>query len=113
MATLGTQDDTADTLRGNIAEETPAIETGEESGGFAGSALAAKPLNWIARIRQFWHEVALEMKKVSWPARTEVVNTTVIVVVAVFFFAAYLFVADILFTYIIQGLEWGAQKLFG
>jgi len=113
MATLGTQDDTADTLRGNIAEETPAIETGEESGGFAGSALAAKPLNWIARVKQFWHEVALEMKKVSWPARTEVVNTTVIVVVAVFFFAAYLFVADILFTYIIQGLEWGAQKLFG
>ena len=53
------------------------------------------------------------MKKVSWPARTEVVNTTVIVVVAVFFFAAYLFVADILFTYIIEGLEWGAQKLFG
>lgn len=100
MATLGTRDDATD-------------NTTESNEGFAANPLLAKPLGIVGRVRHFWHETALEMKKVSWPARSEVVSTTVIVVIAVFFFAAYLFAADIVFTYIIQGLEWGAQKLFG
>ena len=100
MATLGTRDD--------AAEISP--EKGE---GLGANPLVAKPLGWAGSVKQFWHEVGLEMKKVSWPARTEVVNTTVIVVIAVFFFAAYLFVTDIVFTYLIQGIEWGAQKIFG
>ena len=98
MATLGTSDDAAEI-------------TGASNEGTV-STLTEK-LAFPARVRHFWHEIALEMKKVSWPARSEVVSTTVIVVIAVFFFAAYLFVADILFTYIIEGLEWGANKLFG
>jgi preprotein translocase subunit SecE len=73
----------------------------------------SRPLGWLAGIRHFWHEVKLEMKKVSWPARNEVVNTTIIVVIAVFFFAFYLFATDIVFSYIIQGIEWGAAKIFG
>jgi len=52
------------------------------------------------------------MRQVSWPTRTEVVNTTLVVVVAVFFFAFYLFAADIAFTYLIRGLEWAAGKVF-
>lgn len=76
-------------------------------------SLASKPQNWLAGIRQFLREVVLEIKKVSWPARTEVINTTIIVVIAVFFFAFYLFLTDIVFTYLIQGLEWGAHKIFG
>jgi preprotein translocase subunit SecE len=100
MATLGTRDDAADI-------------TTESSEGLASNPLLGKPLGLVNRVKHFWHEIALEMKKVSWPARSEVISTTVIVVIAVFFFAAYLFAADIIFTYIIQGLEWGAQKLFG
>jgi len=100
MATMGTRDDATDI-------------TTESSEGLAANPLLNKPLGLVARVKHFWHEIALEMKKVSWPARTEVVSTTVIVVIAVFFFAAYLFAADLVFTYIIQGLEWGAQKLFG
>jgi preprotein translocase subunit SecE len=98
MATLGTSDDAAE-ITGSSNEGT--------------SSTLTEKLAFPARIRHFWHEIGLEMKKVSWPARSEVVSTTVIVVIAVFFFAAYLFVADILFTYVIEGLEWGAQKLFG
>lgn len=98
MATLGTSDEAA--------------EISTTSNDDASSSLVAK-LPFASRVRHFWHEIALEMKKVSWPARSEVVSTTVIVVIAVFFFAAYLFVADILFTYVIEGLEWGARKLFG
>jgi preprotein translocase subunit SecE len=75
-------------------------------------SLAPKSPNWWSNIRQFWHEVALEMKKVSWPTRTEVVNTTIIVVIAVFFFALFLFLSDVGLTYLIQGIEWIAKKIF-
>ncbi len=76
-------------------------------------SLASKPLGWIAVIRQFWREVALEMKKVSWPTRTEVINTTIITIVVVFFFAAFLWVSDMGLSYLIHGVEWLARKIFG
>jgi len=76
-------------------------------------SLASKPLGWIAALRQFWREVALEMKKVSWPTRTEVINTTIITIVVVFFFAAFLWVADTGLSYLIHGIEWLARKIFG
>ena len=68
-------------------------------------------LQWWAGIRHFIHEVALEMKKVSWPSRTEVINTTLVVIIVVFFFAFYLFGADIVLSYLIQGFEWLGAKL--
>jgi preprotein translocase subunit SecE len=76
-------------------------------------SLASKPLGWIAALRQFWREVALEMKKVSWPTRTEVINTTIITIVVVFFFAAFLWVSDMGLSYLIHGIEWLARKIFG
>ena len=76
-------------------------------------SLASKPLGWIAAVRQFWREVALEMKKVSWPTRTEVINTTIITIVVVFFFAAFLWLADMGLSYLIHGIEWLARKIFG
>ena len=75
-------------------------------------SLVAKPAGWLANVRQFWRETAREMRQVSWPARTEVVNTTIIVVIAVFFFAFYLFAADIFFSYLIKGIEWVTAKVF-
>ncbi len=74
-------------------------------------SLVTRPATWLASVRQFWHEIAREMKQVSWPTRPEVVNTTIIVVIAVFFFAFYLFAADIVFTYLIKGVEWAAGKV--
>jgi preprotein translocase subunit SecE len=76
-------------------------------------SLASKPLGWIAAIRQFWRDIALEMKKVSWPTRTEVINTTIITIVVVFFFAAFLWVSDMGLSYLIHGIEWLARKIFG
>ena len=43
---------------------------------------------------QFVRDVRLEMKKVTWPTRSEVVSTTVVVMIAVLFFAAFLWVVD-------------------
>jgi preprotein translocase subunit SecE len=76
-------------------------------------ALVSKSLGWFGTVRQFWRDVALEMKHVSWPTRTEVINTTIITIVVVFFFAAFLYVADIGLSYLIQGIEWLAKQIFG
>ena len=55
---------------------------------------AEKIKDWIQNTRQFYFDVRSEMKKVSWPGRQEVVGTTVVVVVAVFFFGLYLGLVD-------------------
>ena len=64
---------------------------------------AEKIKGWAQGAKQFYTDVRSEMKKVSWPARQEVVGTTVVVVVAVFFFGVYLYVVDQLLT---LGLGW-------
>jgi preprotein translocase subunit SecE len=105
---------TTDNLgEGNMATPRPRDENAAPASESRLPLQAAKPLTWFDGIRQFIHEVALEMKKVSWPTRTEVVNTTMIVVVALFFFAAFLFLADIVLTYAIELLEAGARQVFG
>jgi preprotein translocase subunit SecE len=57
---------------------------------------AEKIKDWIQRTKQFYLDVRSEMKKVSWPARQEVVGTTIVVVIAVFFFGFYLGLVDYL-----------------
>jgi preprotein translocase subunit SecE len=52
--------------------------------------------NWAQNAKQFYYDVRNEMKKVSWPGRQEVVGTTVVVIVAVFFFGLYLGLVDYL-----------------
>ena len=51
---------------------------------------------WTENAKQFYGDVRSEMKKVSWPGRQEVVGTTVVVIVAVFFFGLYLGLVDYL-----------------
>ena len=48
----------------------------------------------IVRFRTFLSEVMAELKKTTWPSRKEVYGTTVVVIVAVFITALYLFVVD-------------------
>ena len=64
---------------------------------------ADKIKSWAQSTKQFYTDVRSEMKKVSWPARQEVVGTTVVVIVAVFFFGLYLGLVDYLLT---LGLNW-------
>ena len=59
---------------------------------------------WADRTKQFYQDVRSEMKKVSWPGRQEVVSTTLVVIIAVVFFGAYLGVVDVV-------LRAGVQKL--
>jgi preprotein translocase subunit SecE len=47
--------------------------------------------------RQFFAEVQAELRKVAWPTRTEVVNSTIIVLIAVVVMTSLIFAADYLF----------------
>ena len=53
------------------------------------------------------------MKNVSWPTRVHVQNTTIITLIAVIFFAVYLWLVDLGMTYLITGLEWLVGKIAG
>jgi preprotein translocase subunit SecE len=55
---------------------------------------AEKIKDWTGRSRQFYGDVRGEVKKVSWPNRDEVVGTTIVVIIAVFFFGLYFFLVD-------------------
>jgi preprotein translocase subunit SecE len=50
------------------------------------------------RVAEFYNDVKLELSKTSWPTRSEVFNTTIVVIVAVIFFGFYLWGVDWLIT---------------
>jgi len=51
------------------------------------------------------------MKRVSWPSLNEVKNTTIITLIAVIFFAVYLFAIDQGLSRLILGLDWLIEKI--
>jgi preprotein translocase subunit SecE len=63
------------------------------------------------RLVQFLHDVRAEMKRVSWPNLATVQNTTIITLIAVIFFAVYLFVVDQGLSRLILGIDWLIEKL--
>jgi preprotein translocase subunit SecE len=60
---------------------------------------------WPARTKNYFEELQLEMKRVTWPSYKQVRATTGVVIFAVFAFAAYFAVVDSL-------VGRGIQKLF-
>ena len=60
--------------------------------------------NWSQRSTQFYGDVRSEMKKVSWPNRDEVLGTTVVVIIAVFFFGFYLGLVDFVLSRALDGV---------
>ena len=65
------------------------------------------------RLGQFVHDVRAELKRVSWPHAKEVQNTTIITLIAVIFFAVFLFLVDQALSRLIVGLDWVLEKIAG
>ncbi len=57
---------------------------------------------WFEKVKTFFREVKAEMKKVSWPQRRDVAGTTLVTIVATLILALYLYIADILFTFLVK-----------
>ena len=64
-------------------------------------------------IGEFVKKTRAELDKTSFPSSNDVKNTTIIVIVNVLFFAAYLFLVDQGWVYILQGLTWLVNKIAG
>ena len=47
------------------------------------------------RLTEFYREVVVEMKRVTWPSSREVYATTLVVILVSAFFGLYLFVLDL------------------
>jgi len=60
---------------------------------------------WYKRFKNFLKETRAELRKVTWPSRSEVVNTTLVVILATFFFGFYLFFMDIVFSWLISQVK--------
>ena len=60
---------------------------------------------FLTRLRQFLHDTRAEMRRVSWPTANEVKNTTIITLIAVIFFALYLFGVDRVWAFLIEHLR--------
>ena len=65
----------------------------------------------LGRLIQYLSDVRAEMKRVSWPTFTHVQNTTIITLIAVIFFAVYLFAVDQGLSRLILGLDWLIEKI--
>ena len=65
----------------------------------------AQKRRWYKRFFPFLKEVRAEMRKVTWPSRKEVYSTTLVVIITTVFFGAYLFVMDIIFSWLVKRVE--------
>lgn len=83
--------------------ETSRGESRNEGGERTGLKLPKLSLG--GRISQFYHDIKLEMLRTTWPTRTEVWSTTVVVLIAVVFFGFYLWGIDLLITLGFESLQ--------
>lgn len=51
-------------------------------------------MSWTERIRTFFKEVQVEIRKVSWPTRNELRDSTIVVIATVLIVAAYVGAVD-------------------
>ena len=56
----------------------------------------------VTRLREFVHEVLAEFRKVTWPSRDELINSTSIVIVVTVVLAFFLGVVDISLTKVVE-----------
>ena len=95
------------------ASKTPAKPTGKLASALARKSLRAdskhsaaprgavssKP---VGRVRTFFREVRVEMKKVTWPTRKELIKSTGVVILAVVIAAAFIGGLDTLWNFIVN-----------
>jgi preprotein translocase subunit SecE len=68
-------------------------------------SITQRAASWPLQIKEYFDELHLEMKRVTWPPWKQVRATTVVVIVSVFAFAAYFMVVDAV-------VDAGVQKVF-
>ena len=78
-----------------------AIMAADESPQKQSTHFIAKRYHAMTR---FYRDVKLEMKRVSWPTRDEVYQTTIVTVIVVFFFGYFLWGTNQLLAWLVRSL---------
>ncbi len=60
----------------------------------ATKAMAVGKPNVFQRLSKYFSDVRAELKRVVWPTRPEVVNSSVVVIITLVFFTLFTFVLD-------------------
>ncbi len=61
-----------------------------------GDSFGARVSSWPDKIKTFYNDVRMEMKKVTTPSLKEVQATTLVVIITVFIFGVYFWLVDFL-----------------
>jgi preprotein translocase subunit SecE len=56
----------------------------------------------LRKVREFFHDVLVEFRRVSWPTRQEVMGSTSVVIVMVLVLAVFLAVVDHALTWLVR-----------
>lgn len=75
--------------------------------------LSGPRTGFFSRTAQFLRDTRAEMRRVSWPSFATVKNTTIITLVAVIFFAVYLFGVDRGWSFLLTQLDKLLHKVTG
>ena len=67
-------------------------------------SMTQKAVGWPAQVKEYFQDLQLEMKRVTWPAWKAVRATTAVVIAAVFAFTAYFWVVDLIVGRTVQKL---------
>ena len=62
----------------------------------AGGSFGDRMKSWPDKIKTFYNDVRMEMKKVTTPSLKEVQATTIVVIITVFIFGLYFWLVDFL-----------------
>ncbi|MBX3244383.1 MAG: preprotein translocase subunit SecE [Acidobacteria bacterium] len=64
-------------------------------------------------VGEFIQKTREEMTRVSFPSRDDVRKTTLVVIINVIFFALFLFLVDMFWVYVLDGITWVFNKISG
>jgi preprotein translocase subunit SecE len=64
----------------------------------------------VGRVKEFVQEVLAEFRKVTWPSRQELVNSTVVVIVVTVILALFLGGVDIVLARVVEWILSGGRK---
>ncbi len=53
-------------------------------------------MGWFKRLKTFLSEVVAELKKTTWPSKSEVRGTTTVVIITMFIIATFLWIVDLI-----------------
>jgi preprotein translocase subunit SecE len=75
---------------------TQAVKNEEQKNALAQTAagVGTHVSGTVTDTREFLHDVRVEMQKVTWPSKDDVVSTTWVVIATVAFFGAFLGITD-------------------